>query len=706
MLLLVAAAAHATPAAELALPRVPDAAIVVDGRANEPAWGHALVLPDATVFEPSADVAPVGSMRTRVLADDVALYVHFDVTDPEPRLVRAGLGRRDTRNDDAVGIYLDPSGDGRRAFVLLSTPIGVQLDRLHIPGGDDDDWSWDAVWRSAGRRTATGFEVEMAIPWGSVHLSGNVESIGLLVVRHLARKDQGYAWPKVDPGTDPLLAEAHVRGPGRLPWHVGLEILPELTGAWSVPHIESGRLEVAGVGPGLTLRYNPARNFGAVATFNPDFSQLESDATQIDVNKRYALSYGEKRPFFLEGQDWFDHPMSGMVYSRSMNAPLYGARAAGEVGRVGFAALHVLDLSPPPSVSEGGGWTAEQLAGHQALATLGRVRVSLGGDSYVGLLGSDRTVLDSGLYNRVFGVDSVVRVEKRATIEAAAVGSATTLTDGAAPLLAPAAKLGAQWSGKLLDLRAAADAVAPGFRQENGFVTHADRVGGFTEDHVNLYPKVGWLPLVGLEPVDVWSYWHFDGTPRERAWDPSVWALFGNGTFVKLDQRVAGEEFGGAWIDYTNTELYVTGSIGSGVRASVGGQVGSAPYYDAAAPRAGLVTEGWAGVALQPVSAFTLSLDPEVERMTERDGTPLYIAWTGRVRAELFLDRNLWVRTIAQLTGKDTVLPSSWRVEPVVAWEWTPGRAVYVGGSYGVADVPTGTTAWQVFAKAGWDFVL
>src|SRR4051812_393179 len=99
-------------AEELALPHVPDAAIVVDGRADDAAWEQALVLPDATVFSPADDLPAVGSMRTAVLTDDAGLYVHFTVTDPEPRLVRAGLGRRDTRfDDDAVGLYLDPTGD-------------------------------------------------------------------------------------------------------------------------------------------------------------------------------------------------------------------------------------------------------------------------------------------------------------------------------------------------------------------------------------------------------------------------------------------------------------------------------------------------------------------------------------------------------------------------------------------------------------------
>ena len=287
--MLLAFAVFTAAAADLTLTRVQRAAIVVDGRADEAAWADAAVLPDPVIFSPSADLPAVGAMRTRVIADDVAFYLHFEVTDPEPSLVRAGLGRRDSRwADDSVGISIDPAGDGRRGLLFRSNAIGVQSDGVHLPGERDSDWSWDADWRSAGHHTATGFEVELAIPWAAARLSGDVHSFGLVVFRELARKSQGYGWPAVPTGQEFLLTEALVDGLGTLPRRVGLEIRPEVTGAWSDPHVESGRLEFGGIGPGVTVRYAPTNAFGALATFNPDFSQLESDATQIDVNQRYC----------------------------------------------------------------------------------------------------------------------------------------------------------------------------------------------------------------------------------------------------------------------------------------------------------------------------------------------------------------------------------------------------------------------------------
>ena len=42
------------------------------------------------------------------------------------------------------------------------------------------------------------------------------------------------------------------------------------------------------------------------ATVNPDFSQVESDAFQVEVNQRFPVFFSEKRPFFMEGAGIFN----------------------------------------------------------------------------------------------------------------------------------------------------------------------------------------------------------------------------------------------------------------------------------------------------------------------------------------------------------------------------------------------------------------
>jgi len=688
----------------LLLPFVQDALLTLDGKADEPGWAQAVELPDGAPFWPNDTVAIVGSLRARVLTDARNLYVHFEVADPQPELVRAGLGRRDSRYaDDYVGIEIDPGVGGRRSFRFVSNPMGVQTDGVHLLGeaSYEEDNSWDGLWSSGGRRTPSGWEVEMAIPWSTLQVSREAGKLGVAVIRQVARKSQTYAWPRREPGTDGLLSQATAQGPSGLPARVGLEILPELTGGWSDPPADTGRFGLFGVSPGLTLRYAPSGNFSATLTGNPDFSQIESDSSRIEVNQRYAQSYEEKRAFFLDGQESFAHPFRGMYYTRSVNAPLYGARIDGKAGGLSVSGMHALDMAPPPSVNEGGGWTEAQLAGHAALATVARTQYATSNGSSVGLLLSDRTVLDTNLSNRVAGVDGSVRVGRNFSVDGSLVGSATTLAEGETERLAPAGSLSGSWESDTVYVAARGVAIGEEFRQENGFVTQSDVAGGAAEAHYQFHPG-GILPMLSVEPTDGWAFFDLAGAPRERAWDPSVWAQFDDGTFLKLDGRVAGEAFAGEWVDYARAELYANTSLGEWLRLDAAVDAGTSPFYDPANPRAGVLQEGELGLQLQPTSWLLLEVSPGVAHMTELTGEELFLAWTGRARLEAFVSRRAWVRLVADTQGQADAL-DSWRVEPLFAYEWTPGRAVYLGGSYGQEEE---VASWGVFAKASWRFLL
>ena len=54
---------------------------------------------------------------------------------------------------------------------------------------------------------------------------------------------------------------------------------------------------------GLGLSYDISSSAVLELTVNPDFSQVEADRTQLDINSAYALQYPELRPFFNKGMD-------------------------------------------------------------------------------------------------------------------------------------------------------------------------------------------------------------------------------------------------------------------------------------------------------------------------------------------------------------------------------------------------------------------
>src|SRR5438045_7305083 len=52
---------------------------------------------------------------------------------------------------------------------------------------------------------------------------------------------------------------------------------------------------------GVDLKWAPDRATTFDATLRPDFSQVEADAAQVTVDKRFAIDLPEQRPFFLDG---------------------------------------------------------------------------------------------------------------------------------------------------------------------------------------------------------------------------------------------------------------------------------------------------------------------------------------------------------------------------------------------------------------------
>ncbi|NIP56485.1 MAG: hypothetical protein GWM92_00125, partial [Gemmatimonadetes bacterium] len=154
--------------------------------------------------------------------------------------------------------------------------------------------------------------------------------------------------------------------------------------------------------PGLDLRWSPTPELALNATVNPDFSQVEADAAQLDVNRRFALFFPEKRPFFLEGADVFRTPVRA-VFTRTVVDPIGGGKVTGKSGPYALGAMVVRDevnslLLPGPQGSS-------SLVLEEPVTTgVGRLRRDVGASSTVGGLVVARE--GRGYHNRVAGADA------------------------------------------------------------------------------------------------------------------------------------------------------------------------------------------------------------------------------------------------------------------------------------------------------------
>ncbi|MEJ2422560.1 MAG: DUF5916 domain-containing protein, partial [Acidobacteriota bacterium] len=417
------------------VPRV-NAPVKIDGVLNDAAWKQALVLNVDIEVQPGENIpAPV---KTQVLLayGPKELYVAFRAYDPHPSRIRARYTDRDKMySDDYVKVVLDTFDDQRRAFEFFCNPLGVQGDAIQTAdSGASTDW--DAIWASAGRITPDGYTVEMAIPFSSLRFqkTAGPQVWGFDAVRSYPRGVTHTIglFPR-DRGNNCYLCQADkIEGfagadPGK-----NLELDPTLASTYSQyrPDFPYGRMVKKDfkVEPGLTVRWSPTPNLALNAALNPDFSQVEADAAQLDINTRFALYYPEKRPFFLEGMDYFQTTVP-IVYTRTLADPAWGLKLTGKIGRGTLACFSVQDrqtnlIFPGSQNSQSGS------LGEGSLGSVLRYRRDLGKSSTLGATATSRE--GPGYSNRVFGMDTTLRFTDRDTLNLNAYGSWTKYPGSAA----------------------------------------------------------------------------------------------------------------------------------------------------------------------------------------------------------------------------------------------------------------------------------
>ncbi len=281
---------------------------VIDGILNDETWQVApLETGEWLSYNPlNGDRVP--QLTTVWLTyDDDYLYIAFKCEDPEPSGIKTSVTRRDNIwQDDWVGVSLDTLGTGQTSYHMMVNPSGVQLDLLNSAAGGEDsapDWIWD----SAGRLTDTGYAVEVRLPLQSVRFKGGRDlRMGLLFFRRISRLGVSVSWPAMPSGMWVFDRHASLFFDQLQPRPVR-ELLPSATFARDETRASPTAWEraISNTEVGLSGKVGLTSTITLDATVNPDFSQVESDAFQVEVNQRFPVFFAEKRPFFMEGTGIF-----------------------------------------------------------------------------------------------------------------------------------------------------------------------------------------------------------------------------------------------------------------------------------------------------------------------------------------------------------------------------------------------------------------
>ena len=420
--------------------------VVVDGRVVEEAWADALTLELRYEVRPGENVEPPVRTEMFLTYDDTRLLVAFKCHDPDPSQIRARYTDRDNAwNDDFVGVVLDTFNDERRAYELFVNAYGVQMDAVNDDVAGNYDMAWGAIWDSAGRITDAGYEVEMAIPFNQLRFqdADGAQTWGIDGVRSYPRLQRHHIglFPRLRGANSYLSQEEKIAGfdgvePGR-----NLEFLPTVTATRTDerPAGADGPLtqhRTAG-DVGLTARWGITPNVTADVAANPDFSQVEADAVQLDVNNQFALFFPETRPFFLEGADHFRlaaaalHPITGfrrmnLVHTRTVADPIGALKTTGKHGRHSYGVFAAEDARTNVLVPGSQRSETERFDVRTA-GTVGRYRMDYGRNSAIGASLTSRE--GDAYFNRVLAVDTRHRLGDADSVSLTVARSATRYDD-------------------------------------------------------------------------------------------------------------------------------------------------------------------------------------------------------------------------------------------------------------------------------------
>ncbi len=369
--------------------------ISIDGDLKDSGWKNAAKADNFAEHQPGDQTRPPVATEALITYDSDNLYVAFICYD-NPKEVRASLCERDNiwADDNAI-LAIDTYGDAAWAYELAVNPYGIQGDLLWSRNGGEDS-GYDLIWESAGKITDSGYQIEMAIPFSSLRFPNKDEQVWMMDFwRNRPRDVRGqYSWAAYDRDESCWPCQwGTVTGienvkPGR-----GIEIIPTFVG------YQSGEL-VDGDNPfsdfdnsdpdgelSLNGKYSIASDVMAEVSYNPDFSQVEADAAQVDVNTNFALFYSERRPFFQEGSDLFK-TIFDAVYTRSINNPDLTAKLTARKDRTSVAYLVAHD-EDSPVIMPFEERSAIFLAG-KSTSNILRARRTFGEDSHLGILVTDR----------------------------------------------------------------------------------------------------------------------------------------------------------------------------------------------------------------------------------------------------------------------------------------------------------------------------
>ncbi|MBN2417751.1 MAG: carbohydrate binding family 9 domain-containing protein, partial [Deltaproteobacteria bacterium] len=296
---------------------------VIDGKLDDECWKHGTWAGDFHQWIPDEGAPPTFPTEFNIQYNDRNIYVAIRAYDGEPEKITRMSTGRDVYEGDVVGLSFDSYRDYRTGFEFHISAWGQKTDNI-LFNPMNWDTNWNAVWKGKSGMEDSAWVAEMEIPLSQLRYSREEEQVwGMHVWRWISRLSEESDWEiqtKTGPGM--LFNFGELRGIKGLKPSRRIEIMPFVLGDLKTfekipenPFNSKGR--DWGGNLGLDAKIGISSNFTIDLTVNPDFGQVESDPSVMNLTA-FETFYEEKRPFFLEGLTIFDYDFDdkSLFYSR------------------------------------------------------------------------------------------------------------------------------------------------------------------------------------------------------------------------------------------------------------------------------------------------------------------------------------------------------------------------------------------------------
>jgi hypothetical protein len=677
--------------------------IRIDGVIDDPGWRNAAVARGFCEHNPGSMVLPPVASEAMVTYDNANLYIAFIAHD-DPKSVRVSMRERDDIwQDDCVGLMIDTYADASWAYEIFCNPLGIQGDIRWA--NNNEDTGFDIIFQSKGMVTDSGYQVEMAIPFKSLRFPNKfIQTWRINFWRNRPREVRGqYTWAAIDRNVACFPCQfGTVSGienvkPGR-----DFSLLPSLTGYQTAAIRDDddpnsglaydkidGRLS-------LGVRYSLSSSSTVEGTYRPDFSQVESDAEQIDVNSTFALSYSERRPFFQEGSDLFSTWMSA-VYTRLINDPLFAGKVIGRMGRTNMAIMEARDEHSPIVIPlEERGYV---LSAGKSTSTIVRVRQSYSDDSFAGAILTTR-MFDGGGSGTLGGFDGRHRIFKKYAVWYQMLLTRTEEPDDSA-LTADLEQthfdrgrhtvsfdnetywgnggyLGFSRDSEHWNFSIDYLDKNPTFRTSNGFATQNDRRDLSIWHGYNIYPNKKWATRI-TPSVAMGQVWNYHGDKKDEWMVPAIWGNFAYQTEIELEYVWSRERFRDVYFPgIRRFEIDINSNFSDPLTLGTWISIGRTIARNETPPVLGRSLEYSFWATFKPMSNFIIVPEYSHARMKHPDGHVIFDGYIFRTRFNYQFTRELMTRLVVQYDDFD----NNFDIEPLLNYKLNPFTIFYIGSTH------------------------